>query len=444
MKEVYKLALDRRPKFKKAEREAIEIKENVSEHHSLKDEKVEQTVIESLDLNEGTKLVNQRTAFKKKEVIRAPDVSGTAPERPSMISPCLIQDLIVYASNNENIWKFDKHEKKLEKLVNMYFKEYGFDENLRVFIVKFFIFMDGVVEGKTEKAIWVKNMNPDEFVSKENLTLVGQRYFTLVHDYYKCDIAKKMHVLHWSDFYNFLKVFEIFEDSTVLWELIHFNNQSALFLNRRILNFKKDLIAYKVKYSKNLNNINYINEKLFQKVFIKDRLILRFEFKSLHMEFDVRLLSRTFANLMKRLKGEYRLAEDINYIKFINEKNSKKFLDVLFFIEVNEKFNSVKEVKESIQDHWARSISNTLGKNKSEKDIFSQSVEIDAKSKKLMKNESLFDTEDLYVGSRDKAKIKAVIDILIPYFISLAIFLPVESTLPKTRQLTLVGFGKKY
>ncbi|ENU92737.1 hypothetical protein F971_01724 [Acinetobacter vivianii] len=411
---------------------------------NLQQEEKEQTEVESLDLKEGIKIDKKCNSFKKKEVIRGVDVSGTAPTRPSLMSPCLIQDLITYASNNENIWKYDKHEKKLEKLVNLYFKEYGFDETLRVFIVKFFIFMDGVIDGKTEKAIWVKNMDPNAFVSKESLTLIGQRYFTLLNEYYECNIPKKMHVLDSSDLYNFLKVFEVIEDGTVLWKLEVFTNKNALFLNNMVLDFKENLIAHKAKFKKNFDNINYINEKIFQKIFIKDRLILRFEFKSADMDLDVRLLSRTFANLMKRLKGEYRLSEDINYIKFINEKNSKKYLDVLFFIEINEKFNSVKEVIESIQDHWVRSIYNTLDKSKSEEKIYSERIEIDAKIKNLMKSESLFDTEGLYVGSRDKAKIKAVIDILIPYFISLAIFLPVESTLSKTRQLTLVGFGTKY
>lgn len=411
---------------------------------NLQQEEKVQTAVESLDLKEGIKIDKKCNSFKKKEVVRGVDVSGTAPTIPSSISPCLIQDLITYASNNENIWKYDKHEKKLEKLVNLYFKEYGFDENLRVFIVKFFIFMDGVIEGKTEKAIWVKNMDPNAFVSKESLTLIGQRYFTLLNEYYECNIPKKMHVLDSSDLYNFLKVFEVVEDGTVLWKLEGFTNQNALFLNNRVLDFKEDLIAHKAKFKKNFDNINYINEKIFQKIFIKDRLILRFEFKSADMDQDVRLLSRTFASLMKRLKGEYRLSEDINYIKFINEKNSKKYLDVLFFIEINEKFNSVKEVIESIQDHWVRSIYNTLDKSKSEEKIYTERIEIDAKIKNLMKSESLFDTEGLYVGSRDKAKIKAVIDILIPYFISLAIFLPVKSTLSKTRQLTLVGFGTKY
>ncbi|WP_288497493.1 hypothetical protein [uncultured Acinetobacter sp.] len=411
---------------------------------NLQQDEKEQTGVESLDLKQGTKLGKKRNAFKKKEVIRGVDVSGTAPARPSLISPCLIQDLITYASNNENIWKYDKHEKKLEKLVNLYFKEYGFDENLRIFIVKFFIFMDGVSEGKTERAIWVKNMTPDAFVSKESLTLVGQRYFTLLSEYYDYNIAQKINVLYSTDLYNFLKVFEVIEDSSTLWKLRYFTNQDALNLNTLLLDLKKTLKNYNAKYNKNLNNINYINEKLFQKTFVKDRLILRFEFKSLDMDYDARLLSRSFADLMKRLKGEYRLSEDINYIRFINEKNPRKYLDVLFFIEINEKFNSVKEVIECIQDHWVRSIYNTLNKNKSEEKIYSQSVKIDAKIKNLMKSESLFDTESLYVGSRDKAKIKAVIDILIPYFISLAIFLPVESTLSKTRQLTLVGFGTKY
>lgn len=413
--------------------------------YNLQQEEIDQTAVESLDLNEGVKIDKKRISFKKKEVIRGCDVSGTSPARPSPIPPCSIQDLITYAlDNNENIWKYDKHEKKLEKLVNLYFKEYGFDENLRVFIVKFFIFMDSIIEGKTEKAIWIKNMDPKAFVSKESITLIGQRYFVLLNEYYECNIPKKMHVLDSSDLYNFLKVFEVVEDSSVFWKLENFTNENALFLNSRMLNFKKDLIAYKAKFKKNFNNINYINEKLFQKIFIKDRLILRFEFKSPDMDYDVRLLSRTFANLMKRLKGEYRLSEDIKYIKFINEKNSRKYLDVLFFIEINEKFNSVKEVVESIQDHWVRSIYNTLDKSKSEEKIYSERIEIDAKIKKLMKSESLFDTEDLYVGSRDKTKIKAIIDMLIPYFISLSIFLPVESTLPKTRQLTLVGFGTKY
>jgi hypothetical protein len=44
-----------------------------------------------------------------------------------------------------------------------------------------------------------------------------------------------------------------------------FPNQQALELNKFMLDFRKKLIAYKGKYSKNFENINYVNEKLFQR-----------------------------------------------------------------------------------------------------------------------------------------------------------------------------------
>jgi hypothetical protein len=121
---------------------------------------------------------------------------------------------------------------------------------------------------------------------------------------------------------------------------------------------------------------------------------------------------------------------------------SKKYLDVLFFIEPNEKFESIQEIKNSIQDHWLRAMAYVLKDNS--KLIITDSIEWDAELQELMKTEELFQTEYLYVDKTDKTKIKKVLDVLIPYFISQAIFFPVESSLPKTRQLTLVGFDKKY
>ena len=288
-------------------------------------------------------------------------------------------------------------------------------------------------------------MDADASVSKESLTLIGQRYFDLLNTYHSCNILQKNNFSDLNEFFNFLSVFDVVKDTFMFWKMNFFPNQQALELNKFMLDFRKKLIAYKGKYSKNFENINYVNEKTFQKIFIKDRWILRFELTTFKMHHDVRLLSKTFSDLMKRLEGDYRLSGDIKYIKFTNEKFSKKYLDVLFFIEPNEKFNSMEEVIHRIQDDWVRASSYTLNEHQSKDGkILTHYAETDAKVKQLMKSETFFNSEYLYIGTRDKTKIEAAVDVLIPYFISQAIFLPVESTLPKTRQLTQVGFGKKY
>lgn len=411
----------------------------------LANETIEQASSESFNPKQETELVKKRTGFKKKEVSRWPDVSGAAAARPLSTPHCTVQDLMNYASDNENIWKYNQHEKRVEKLANLYFREYGLGEELRIFIVKFVIFIEGIIEGKSAKAVWVKNMDADASVSKESLTLIGQRYFDLLNTYHSCNILQKNNFSDLNEFFNFLSVFDVVKDTFMFWKMNFFPNQQALELNKFMLDFRKKLIAYKGKYSKNFENINYVNEKTFQKIFIKDRWILRFELTTFKMHHDVRLLSKTFSDLMKRLEGDYRLSGDIKYIKFTNEKFSKKYLDVLFFIEPNEKFNSMEEVIHRIQDDWVRASSYTLNEHQSKDGkILTHYAETDAKVKQLMKSETFFNSEYLYIGTRDKTKIEAAVDVLIPYFISQAIFLPVESTLPKTRQLTQVGFGKKY
>lgn len=444
MDKVYKSPKDTRPRGKVVG----EIRPFISDNRAsdiLANETIEQASSESLNPKQETELVKKRTGFKKKEVSRWPDVSGTAPPRPLSTPHCTVQDLMNYSSDNENIWKYDQHEKRVEKLANLYFRECGMDEELRIFIVKFFIFIEGVIEGKSAKAVWVKNMDADASVSKESLTLIGQRYFDLLNTYHSCNIVQKNNLSYLNEFFKFLTVFDVVKDTSTFWEMSNFLNQHALELNKFMLDFRKGLIAYKDKYSKNFENLNYVNEKNFQQIFIKDRWIFRFELTTFKMHHDVRLLSKTFSDLMKRLQGDYRLSGDIKYIKFINEKFSKKYLDVLFFIEPNEKFDSMEEVIHRIQDDWIRASSYTLNEHQSKDGkILTHYAETDAKVKQLMKSEVLFNSEYLYIGMRDKTKIQAAVDLLIPYFISQAIFLPVESTLPKTRQLTLVGFGKKY
>lgn len=387
-------------------------------------------------------VVQKKASFKTKEVKRLPSMAGTAPVIPKNAPYTQTKEFIDYALADQNVWKYSKEELVTEKLFNLYWKENGGDSLFGKFLVKVLIFIESLERGKNIKAIWLKNNDPEAPVNKQNLTLIGKRYFLLLNEFYNSGYAQNLNQSeNHHKFFNLLNYFALFGRTHSLWAMSDFKNEQAMQLNINMLSLRKAWFAYKAEYSKNLENINYINNLSENKIFSKDRLILRFKLKPTKFQNDVRLLSSTFTELMKRLQGQYRLSRDIKYIKYTNEKYPKKYLDVLFFIEPHEKFDSIQEIKNSIQDHWLRAIDYVLKDDS--KVIITTTADLDAELQELMKTEELFQAEYLYVDKTDKTKIKKVIDVLIPYFISQAIFFPVESSLPKTRQLTLVGFDKK-
>lgn len=388
-------------------------------------------------------VVQKKASFKEKEVRRLSSIAGTAPVMPKNAPYAKTQEFIDYALDDQNVWKYSKDELMTEKLFSLYWKEIRGDSLFGEFLVKVLIFIESLERGKNIKAIWLKNNDPEASVDKQNLTLIGKRYFLLLNEFYNSGIVQNLNQFeNQHNFYSLLNYFAFFGRSHSLWSMLDFENEQAMQLNQNIFSLRKDWFAYKDEYSKNLENICYINNLSRNQIFSKDRLIFRFKLKAFKLQNNVRLLSLTFTELMKRLQGKYRLSMDIKYIKYTNERYFEKYLDVLFFIEPTEKFDSIQEVKNSIQDHWLRAMAYVLKDNS--KLIITDSVEWDAESQELMKTDELFQTECLYVGTTDKTKIKKVLDVLIPYFISQAIFFPVKSSMPKTRQLTLVGFDKKY
>ncbi|WP_335989763.1 hypothetical protein [Acinetobacter bereziniae] len=387
--------------------------------------------------------VQKKASFKTKEVKRLPNMAGADPVIPRNAPYAKVQAFIDYALADKNVWKYSKEELATEKLFNLYWNERGSDSLLGKFLVKVLIFIESLERGKNITVIWLKNNDPEASVDKHNLTLIGKRYFLLLNEFYNSGYVQNLNRSeNQHKFFNLLNYFAPFGRNHSLWAMLDFKNEQAIQLNRGVLALRKAWFVYKTEYSKNLENIHYIKNLSKNQVFDKDRLIFRFKLKSYQLQYDVRLLSSTFTELMKRLKGKYRLSNDIKYIKYTNEIYSKKYLDVLFFIEPNEKFESIQEIINSLQDHWLRAIDYVL-KNDT-KDIITTTADVDAELQELMKTEELFQTEYLYIDKTDKTKIKKVIDVLIPYFISQAIFFPIKSPIPKTRQLILVGFEKKY
>lgn len=387
-------------------------------------------------------VVQKNASFKIKEVKRLPSMAGSAPVIPKNTPYAKVQEFIDYALADKNVWKYSKDELEMEKLFDLYWAERGSDSLFGKFLVKVLIFVESLERGKNIKAIWLKNKDPEASVDKQNLTLIGKRYFLLLSEFYNYRIFDHLNQLEDEHkFFHLLHYFALFGRAQSLWATSDFKNEYAIQLNDDMLLLRKAWFSYKTEYSTNLENIHYIKNLPQNQVFDKDRLIFRFKLKSYQLQYDVRLLSSTFTELMKRLKGKYRLSKDIKYIKYTNEMYSNKYLDVLFFIEPNEKFESIQEIINSIQDHWLRAIDYVL-KNDT-KEIITTTADVDAELQELMKTEELFQTEYLYIDKTDKTKIKKVIDVLIPYFISQAIFFPIKSPIPKTRQLTLVGFDKK-
>lgn len=388
-------------------------------------------------------ILQKKVSFQRKEVRRLSSVAGTAPVIPKNAPYAKVQEFIDYALADKIVWKYSKDELETEKLFNLYWKERGGDSLFGNFLVKVLIFIESLERGKNIKAIWLKDKAPEASVDKQNLTLIGKRYFVLLNDFYSSGIVQHLNQLEDEHkFFHLLHYFALFGRTHSLWAMSDFKNEQAMQLNNDMLLLRRAWFAYKAEYSKNLENMHYIENIPQNQIFNKDRLIFRFKLKSSQLQYDVRLLSSTFTELMKRMQGKYRLSKDIKYIKYTNEIYSKKYLDVLFFIEPNEKFESIQEIKESIQDHWLRAMDYILKDNS--KLIITDTIEWDAELQELMKTEELFQTEYLYVDRTDRTKIKKVIDVLIPYFISQAIFFPIKSPIPKTRQLTLVGFDKKY
>lgn len=393
--------------------------------------------------NQELAFIQKKSSFKAKKVRRFTSVAGTAPVIPKNAPYTKTQEFIDYALDDKNVWKYSKDELMTEKLFSLYWREKGFNSLLGKFLVKVLIFIESLERGKNIKAIWLKNSDPEASVDKQNLTLIGKRYFLLLDEFYNARIIDNLNQLEGEHkFFSMLSYFALFGRTHSLWAMSDFKNEYAMQLNKDMSSLRKAWFAYKAEYSKNLENMRYIKNLSQNQILDKDRLIFRFKLKSFQLQYDVRLLSSTFTELMKRLQGKYRLSRDIKYIKYTDEMYPKKYLDVLFFIEPNEKFDSIQEIKNSIQDHWLRAIDYVL-KNDT-KEIVTTTADFDAELQELMKTEELFQTECLYIGTTDKTKIKKVIDVLIPYFISQAIFFPIESSMPKTRQLTVVGFDKKY
>ncbi|WP_336930712.1 hypothetical protein [Acinetobacter tandoii] len=384
----------------------------------------------------------KKASFKTKEVRRLSSIAGTAPVIPKTTPYMKTQEFIDYALNDQCVWKYSTEELLTEKVFNLYLKENDFDSGSRAFLIKVLIFIESLERGKNIKAIWLKNNDPEASVDKQNLTLIGKRYFLLLNEFESSGIAQHLNQLEDKhEFFHLLRYFALLGRMNIFWRISDFKNDQAMQLNDNMLLLRRAWVAYQAEYSKNLENMHYIKNLPQNQIFSKDRLIFRFKLKANKLQNNIRLLSTTFTELMKRLQGKYRLSEDIKYIKYTNEQYFNKHLDVLFFIEPNEKFESIQEVKNSIQDHWLRAMDYVLKDNS--KLIITNSVEWDAELQQIMKTEELFQTESLYVGTTDREKIKKAIDVLIPYFISQAIFFPVKSSLPKTRQLTLVGFDKK-
>lgn len=411
---------------------------------SASDEKNREEVFPVKTDNQQQELVavQKKACFKTKEVRRFTSVAGTAPVIPKSAPYTKTQEFIEYALADQNVWKYSKEELATEKLFNLYWKERGGDSLFGKFLVKVLIFAESLERGKNIMAIWLKNKDPEASVDKQNLTLIGKRYFLLLHEFYNSRIIDHLHQLeNEHKFFHLLRYFALFGRTHSLWAISDFKNEYAIQLNDGMLLLRKAWFAYKAEHSKNLENMYYIKNLPQNQIFNKNRLIFRFKLKSLQLQYDVRLLCSTFTELMKRLQGKYRVSQDIKYIKYTNEMYSGKYLDVLFFIEPSEKFELIQEIKNSIQDHWLRAMDYILKVNS--KVIITDSIERDAELQELMKTEELFQTEFLYVDKADKTTIKKVIDVLIPYFISQAIFFPIKTSLPKTRQLTLVGFDKK-
>lgn len=435
--QVYKLAPDRRPKVKRPQVKVV----------SLESQNIKDIGNHSLVSDQVTKVEVQKSAPQKKYFVPIEVLDHSLDIGPPKVKEKVIQDKVIdffdLASENQNLWKLNKEELKIEETIKLYMKEFSFDPLLIDFLVKLIVFFDGLQIARSSKAFWIKSFDRDGSVGVKNVTLIGQRYFYLLN-FFKNYLLNVEIPAYYSnnDFVNFLSYFNPTNNPLIEKKFYTLNCDDANSINTKMLEIKKKWIIYKTKYSKNIENINYLYNKEAKRVFFKDRLVCRFHFQSREFHYDIGKLSIAFAELMKRLQGKNRLSEDIKYIKFANENSVNKFIDVLFFIEPTDKFETIDEIMKSIRDHWAKVIHHFSGNNAVV--ISSQTLEIDAKKRWLMESDLDLKTEYLYVSSKDDALIKKIGNILIPFFISQAIFFPIQSSVKGIRQLTSVGFGKKY
>jgi hypothetical protein len=182
--------------------------------------------------------------------------------------------------------------------------------------------------------------------------------------------------------------------------------------------------------------LRYLEPNAIKNLFDKKRILLHLRIQSLDLLTDEELC-KVFSDFMKRLHGANRVSEDIKYVRILKNNYSRHpYLDVLVFLEPNDKFNGIDHLLQIIEEHWA----------KAKACYFKNNFPVVRKIKEvvllpLMSRVPECNREFLFIEETDGTKKKMVLNQILPAFIGQAVFLQTDQVFTKTRQLVAVGFS---
>ncbi|PPZ95637.1 MULTISPECIES: hypothetical protein [Acinetobacter] len=390
---------------------------------------------------------------EKKECFESIQVGNETRKPPEQNELCTFGHLVHYSESDTEVWTLDIFKQDKFKIFEAYANEYVSNDLLHNFLVKFERFTENLIRSSTTCAFLFENSKryETEYAKSNELTLLGRQFFQLLNIFIGDNIHYLAHQnIAWAK--AELLQFEIFDlglkvgtglfvnenNFTNFWEGNQFLHSHAVQLNENLRVLKKMVIEHKRKHKKNDGYLKYLEPKVLKNLFDKKRLILRLRIKSTQL-LDDRALCDVFSDFMKRLNGVHRVSGDIRYLRLIQEAGGAygSCLDVLLFLEPNEKIVSIDGLIKVLREHWAKALAFHKGYAKAE--INSNEVV----TQDLLRNDAEANKQYLFVEETDDIKKKLVVEKVLPAFIGQAVFLQSDRVFEKTRQLVVVGFQEK-
>jgi hypothetical protein len=340
--------------------------------------------------NEDAKL-SHLTFPHKQKCEEPPSLIGNDRRKdPEKNEECTVGLLLRNSSlAEEKLWSLDIYKQAKFQYLEAYYNQRLPNEELRNFLHKYEMFSENLMNSKIGKAFLFERSVRQEnlFARVEELTLLGKQFFILWKMFHTGEILTYLddYLYECNALVNTFKIFNLNIDMSYMLGTQYFFHSDALQLNNNLLALQKELLAYKRKYKKNLDYLRYLEPNAIKNCY---------------------------------LVGEH------------------PYLDVLVFLEPNDKFNGIDHLLQIIEEHWA----------KAKACYFKNNFPVVRKIKEvvllpLMSRVPECNREFLFIEETDGTKKKMVLNQILPAFIGQAVFLQTDQVFTKTRQLVAVGFS---
>ena len=291
------------------------------------------------------------------------------------------------------------------------------DAVLLKFMTDFEHFIDNLLH--SSNAFFSVNQLPN--CSPDGLSPVGAQYLVLFFNFHTQQIANKIHETNIAyDYWELVKTcFSIEPKNDISKTPMHTEQiQSLNHLMKKARTLAKD---YEKKMQPQLQYLKYADAKTWKKVFEKERILMRFQFGVPAVLNEKSVITSVFNSFKSRLSGKDRQFKDVGYIRLYHELNQRHSLDVLLMFENAKGAENQKELSTVVEDIWIKSVNAEMNKqnvqaNHCNHENLVRSVDFIPKHGQMA-------VKYLYVRNYKAAEDKSVISLLIPYFISQAIFL---------------------